>query len=132
MLNTTGRNQTQQYQQSQKQQTPQFTSSQSAIVQQAMVQQSINSAPWQQAQQPTLPQIPAIPPSASFAAPPVTQSVYQQAPQPPSDLDLKEFDGMLQKLMDTGSKDAISVSLNDFFYNEVANDLCLTFELVMS
>ncbi|XP_048583795.1 calcium homeostasis endoplasmic reticulum protein isoform X1 [Nematostella vectensis] len=103
-------NQTQQHQQ----QTQMVANSQynkpqsSALVQQALVQQSINSAPWQQQQQQTPPQqvVTAVPPPAQYAAPPPT--VYQNAPQPPSDLDFQEFDGMLQKLMDSCTKDAIS------------------------
>jgi len=107
--------QTQQHLQNQQQLVQQVaaqygTNPQAHLVQQAIVQQSINSAPWQQAQQQAQQQMQVLQQQAQAAA---TVPMFQ-APSAPvqqaTDLDVTELENLLCKIMESCTKESISVS----------------------
>lgn len=119
--------QTQQHLQNQQQlaqqATAQFpTNPQVHLVQQAIVQQSINTAPWQQAQQQAQQQMQALQQQAQATAaryqPPAP--VQQQA----DEVDMTELENLLHKIMESCTKDSISSGKNFIFTNAKTKTSC--------
>ncbi|KAK2554581.1 Calcium homeostasis endoplasmic reticulum protein [Acropora cervicornis] len=114
--------QTQQHLQSQQQLVQQAaaqygTNPQAHLVQQAIVQQSINSAPWQHAQQQAQQQMQVLQQQQAQVATvplyPTPAAPVQQA----VDVDITELESLLCKIMESCTKDSISSGKNYIFSN---------------